>query len=61
MEMDPRRIAAGVLAGGAVIYGWLRYYRPGVTSAPPQWERNLVPIAAVVLVIGLLVWQIVDP
>ena len=43
MDLDPRSVATLVLLVGAVIYGWLRYYRSGVT-APPQWERGVVPV-----------------
>ena len=60
MDFDPRSIAVLVLFVGAVLYGKLRYYRPGAT-VPPRWERTIVPIVAVAAVIGLYLWQIVDP
>ena len=49
-----------VLLVGAVLYGGMRYYRPGSTM-PPRWERTIVPVVVVALVIGLYVWRIVDP
>ena len=60
MAFDPRSIAVLVLLVGAVLYGMLRYYRPGAT-VPSEWERTIVPVVGVALVIGLFVWQIMDP
>lgn len=60
MEFDPRSALSAFLLGGAVLYGWWRYYRSGA-STPPRWEGPVVATVVLTLFIALFVWQVVDP